>query len=110
MVSVIVGSLADRYLTIAHNVVDCLQDEGYNVEYAFFYIRHDENQHWTEGDWWLRLAVDELEHDQKGVNIVNEILRFLDVDILEFDFDLNTPNWEIDKRMFNRIDIKEYSP
>jgi hypothetical protein len=105
MVSVMCGSLADRYLNIAHKVVDCLEKKGHKVEYAFFYVRYDDDQHWTEGDWWLRLAVEGLEHNFEGVSIVNGILHALNVDTLDFNYNLDKPDWGTDCRFFDRIDI-----
>lgn len=79
---------------------------GYDIEYAFFDLRCDEDEEWFDGSWWLYIATDDLsKHD--GIPIILHILELLNIDLPEFDFTIIESDRKTDKHRFDRIDIKK---
>ncbi len=78
------------------------------IDYAFFYLRYDENQEWYDGSWWLVIASEEIDHDFDGIGKVLSVIKLLDIDLPEFDFVIEKPYLEEHKRIWDRIDIKVY--
>lgn len=113
MVSVKMCSLPDRYIDAAHKLIDTLISKGYNIEYAFYYLRYGDDREWTDGDWWLGIATNDLDHYQGGTRVVNDIIDGLDIDVLndnDFNYDIRDVNVERDNYyncIGERVDIKK---
>ncbi|MDD4588918.1 MAG: hypothetical protein PHG06_00615 [Parabacteroides sp.] len=124
MVSVKRCTLNSEYIEAAQKLISALSGnpfhsngsscilnngKGYNIDYAYFYLRYDDDQEWYSGDWWLFIATNDLNHDHKGTRIVLDTIKSLDIDLPEFDFEICSPSVEdYLYQSFNKIVIKEY--
>lgn len=126
MVSVKRCSLPFEYIDAAHKLINYLSGEpyvckdsgtivtsnngnGYDIPYAFFYLRYDEDQEWYNGDWWLLIASTDLDQHQVGTRIILEAIKLLDIDLPEFDFNVQRPNENHFFYYFDRVDVRECS-
>lgn len=126
MVSVKRCSLSSEYIDAARKLVNYLSGEpcvckdtgtictsnngdGYDIQYAFFYLQYDEDQEWYDGSWWLLIASNELDTHLDGNRIILDALQLLDINLPKFDFSISRPNSNHFSYYFDRIDIKEYS-
>lgn len=124
MVSVKRCSLPSEYIDAAHKLVSFLSGtpftsngtthtlnngDGYNIDYAFFYLQYDDDQEWINGDWRLLIASNNLDHCFEGTRIVLDAIKLLNIDLPEFDFSISRPFAEHFSYYFDRINIKEYS-
>lgn len=107
MVSVKRVTLPESYIDAARRLVDALEHDGYNIDYAFFYLQYDEDQEWYNGDWWLRIATNDIDPYQGGTRLILDTMKVLNIDLPEFDFRIVTPNFEQERyHYFDRIDMK----
>lgn len=126
MVSVKRASLPQEYIDAAKQLIYALEGNsftlkdgftcrlnngnGYKIDYAFFYLRYDEDQQWYDGDWRLAIATNDFCHDLDGVEIINSVIELLDIKLDEFEYSIGKPNWENDKRAYDRVYIKTVKP
>ncbi len=107
MVSIKRASLSESYIDAAKKLINALEYDGYNIEYAYFYLIYDDSQHWTDGDWWLRIATDDIDPYQAGTRLILDIMKLLNIDLPEFDFIIVKPNFKEESRChWDRIDVK----
>lgn len=125
MVSVKRCTLNPEYIEAAHKLISALEGntfysngsncrlnngKGYNIDYVYFYLRYDDDQEWYDGDWWLCIATNDIDHHQEGTRLVMDTIKLLNIDLPEFYFILCSPNMEIYMyQLFDKIVIKEYS-
>lgn len=107
MVSVKRCTLPSEYIEAAKKLIDALTHEEYDIEYAYFYLRYDEDQERYDGDWWLRIATNDIDPYQGGTRLILDTMKLLNIDLPEFDFTIGKPNFKEESRYyFDRIDIK----
>lgn len=107
MVSVKRASLPDRYIEGAKRIIKHLEEKRVHIEYAFWYIRHGEDQEWYDGDWRLAIASTDMEFDNNGIRTVLDIQKELNLDSEDYTFSIGKPDWENDQRVRDMILIKE---
>lgn len=125
MVSVKRCTLNPEYIEAAHKLISALEGntfhsnglecrlnngKGYNIDYAYFYLRYDDEQEWYDGDWYFIIATNDINPHLEGRRIVLDIIKLLDIDLPEFDFKICGPSMDnYTHQSFNKIVIKEYS-
>ena len=119
MVSVKRASLPREYIYAAKKLIDALEGGSwdlvypdtpirqfvYRIDYAFFYLRYNDDQEWYDGSWWLLIATEDLYPDQRGTRTVLDLIKALCIDLPEFEFSIVKPD-ENHKQIYDRVDIK----
>lgn len=124
MVSVKRCTLNSEYIEAAHKLISALEGntfhsnglecklnngKGYNIDYAYFYLRYDNDQEWYDGDWWLAIATNDINLYKEGTHIVMDTIKLLNIYLPEFEFAVCIPNIDAYNIHFDKILIKEYS-
>jgi len=90
MVSIAKLSLPQQYITDAKTLVDFLDEKGFEIESAFWYIRKDEDGTWVGGEWRLVIVSDDL----RSYTTLQNQMHNLDLIIELSDIHLSTENFD----------------
>ncbi len=110
MVSVKLLSLPESYIKESRILISILEViPEINVEYAFWYIRYDDSESWTEGEWRLLIASNICNNGlREAYTKVQEMLNQNSDYTLELsDIELCKPEWDNHKHVYpcERIDV-----
>jgi len=108
MISVKRASLPDSYIVGAKSIIKHLEEKGFHIEYAFWYIfLAGEDDNWTDGDWRILIASNDLKFDNVGIRLVLDIQKELGLYSEDYTFSIGVPDWDNDQRAWDKILIKE---